>query len=489
MNRFVERFPKSMIRVGLVLLGLVVLTACGSLVTPEPVDAGPKRFDYVASISIEASDVQIEVEALHDATVVVWRPEAGFAILGFSEGEGSLALMNTGDPNQDVIETPEVEAGGWTAWGGGWTAWGGGWTAWSGGWTAWSGGWTAWSGGWTAWSGGVDSRSTFGENLLAWNDIKLPQGQLLASNLGSGVKVAVIDTGLSLTHPALAGNLAPSSEWQDFIDGDSYPMDEPGGASTGHGTAVAGIILQVAPQATILPIRVLAADGSGDVDHVVQGIDHAVQMGADVINLSLGTDTDVAALQAMVDYATSQEIFVISSLGNAGNSDVTFPARYAKNSGNTGHYLIGVGSVGKGKKKSSFSNYGTSAELFAPRRSHLQRRSGRHLGLTGESHHRHLVRRADGFRRRRSRPGRGPDGFAAGVDPHHADADRRRPRGEQPGVLGAAGQRPVERGGVSRQPWDTAPRHRFGRPCWWRTWPRRAAPCSSWIGSSCSVSA
>ncbi len=211
---------------------LAVLTACGTLI-PAVDSSDSDRFDLVTSVSIDETISRADLETSSGGTVVSYHPEAGFAILAFQKGQGDLALMSTADANQDVIGTPEANASGWTAW--------------SGGWTAWSGGWTAWSGGWTAWSGGVDSSSTFGENLLAWDQIKLPQGQLMAPNLGAGVRVAVIDTGVSLNHPAFDGRLAPASEWMDFVDGDTYPMDEPGGNGTGHGTAVVGVILQVAP--------------------------------------------------------------------------------------------------------------------------------------------------------------------------------------------------------------------------------------------------
>ncbi len=322
---------------------LAVLTACGTLI-PAVDSSDSDRFDLVTSVSIDETISRADLETSSGGTVVSYHPEAGFAILAFQKGQGDLALMSTADANQDVIGTPEANANGWTAW---------------------SGGWTAWSGGWTVWSGGVDSSSTFGENLLAWDQIKLPQGRLVAPNLGAGVRVAVIDTGVSLNHPAFDGRLAPASEWMDFVDGDTYPMDEPGGNGTGHGTAVAGVILQVAPNVTILPIRVLAADGSGDVDNVIEGIDHAIAMGADVINLSLGTDVDLGSLKKMIEYATDHEDLVVASLGNEDSTDITYPARHAKNVG-LNNYLIGVGSVDQVDVKASFSNYGFEAELFTP---------------------------------------------------------------------------------------------------------------------------
>ena len=350
------------------VLSLAALTACGTTALPEataPETAAVERYDYSLNVQLSPGDTQAEVEARYKGQAVVWLPEVGFAVLGIKADENNLNLLDLGaDLNKNAIGTPEVTASGYTAWSGGYTAW-------SGGYTAWSGGYTAWSGGYTAWSGGKQvPGSTFGENLELWNQVKLPQGQRLAPKLGSGVKVAVIDTGVTLDHPALAGRLAPSSEWKDFVDGDAYPNDTEGAgsnASFGHGTAVAGIILQVAPQATILPIRVLASDGQGDVTNVVAGIDWAIQRGADIINLSLGANESVASLQAMMSYAASRGVFVVASAGNESRLGLSYPANWARDNGATvGKYLVSVGSVDKKNKKSPFSNYGPQLELVAP---------------------------------------------------------------------------------------------------------------------------
>ena len=110
-----------------------------------------------------------------------------------------------------------------------------------------------------------------------------------------------------------AGTLAPASEWMDFVDNDGCPMDEPGGDGYGHGTGVAGVVLQVAPNATILPFRVLGPDGSGDMTSVLAAIDHAVTMGADVINLSLGTLTSSNDLVRSVGRITLNTSVVLSA--------------------------------------------------------------------------------------------------------------------------------------------------------------------------------
>lgn len=106
---------------------------------------------------------------------------------------------------------------------------------------------------------------------------------------GEGAVVAVLDTGVDLDHPDLAGRLV---EGIDLVEPDT-PPDDP----QGHGTIVAGVIAAVAdngrgvsgvaPQAMVMPIRVLDAEGRGTSDVVAEGIRHAIEQQVQVINLSL----------------------------------------------------------------------------------------------------------------------------------------------------------------------------------------------------------
>ena len=332
---------------------VAALAACGGLTTPEVSQAAPERFDYSLSVAIAPGANQADIEAQYNGKVVVWRPEAGFAVLGLQSKDGLQA--QSAEQNKNAVKSPEVAASG---------VQGGGRSAWSGGRSAWSGGYTAWAGGRSAWSGGEPT--TFVENLGFWDQINLAEGQRIARNLGRGVKVAVIDTGVDLNHPGFAGKLAPRGEWRDFVDGDSYPQ-EVSGANYGHGTGVAGVVVQVAPNATILPIRALRPDGSGDVTDVVAAIDWAISRGADVINLSLGTVDYDRSVQSMVEYAARKKVYVVASAGNSGNQRVTYPAADGGDgNGDTKNFVLGVGSVNSRDKKSSFSTYGDRLELLAP---------------------------------------------------------------------------------------------------------------------------
>jgi len=124
--------------------------------------------------------------------------------------------------------------------------------------------------------------------------MRLPQAQQIA--IGAGVRVAVLDTGVDLSHPALAGRLLPG---RDFVDGDDDPSEAGSAADPawGHGTHVAGLVALAAPGARIMPLRVLRPDGSGDMWAITEAIVWALDPdgnpdtddGAHVINLSLGS--------------------------------------------------------------------------------------------------------------------------------------------------------------------------------------------------------
>jgi thermitase len=226
--------------------------------------------------------------------------------------------------------------------------------------TAWSGGQRAWGGGQRAWGGGTGSIDSSGtvlvENTAIWNKLSLIVAhQVLATNLGEDVVVAVIDTGVDYTHPIFTNRLTDPATWYDFVSDDTDPQ-EVEGAAFGHGTVVASIVLQIAPEAKIMPLRVLDGNGSGSVDEVAAAVDWAVQQGAEIIQLSLGTEEASPILEQAVDRATARGIYLIASAGNS-NANPTYPAYTAMLATPTGNMAVGVGSVDINDVKSPFSNF------------------------------------------------------------------------------------------------------------------------------------
>jgi thermitase len=151
---------------------------------------------------------------------------------------------------------------------------------------------------------------------------------------GQGATVAVVDTGANFAHPDLAGRLIAG---HDFVDGDDDPTDQNNQDSMGnpddvyHGTHVAGIVAAdsgngvgvegVAPLASVLVVRVLGADGSGNVNTVAAGIDYARTHGANVINLSLGADVPLVGSSSSpigdaIQRALDAGIVVVAAAGN-----------------------------------------------------------------------------------------------------------------------------------------------------------------------------
>ncbi|OZH51990.1 hypothetical protein AFK68_27245 [Hydrocoleum sp. CS-953] len=190
---------------------------------------------------------------------------------------------------------------------------------------------------------------------------------------GDGIVVAVIDSGVDYTHPELTGQMWINSgeipnnnidddgngyvddvQGWDFVDDDKDPIDE-----EGHGTHIAGTIAAkrdgtgttgIAPNAKIMPIRVLDDQGSGQARDGIEAIRYAVDNGADVINLSSGARNVVIGELGAIRYAAENGVVFVSASGNDSLSSPDYPARLAVQQG------IAVGSVQRNGQFSSFSN-------------------------------------------------------------------------------------------------------------------------------------
>ncbi len=182
---------------------------------------------------------------------------------------------------------------------------------------------------------------------------------------GAGVVVAVIDTGIR-DHWYMRDNIATNG--YDYVGLDSDPIDEYDGidddgdglADEGwsHGTHVAGIVTLVAPDVTIMPIRVQDADGGGWSFMSAEAIQYATDNGADIINLSLGTVCPSDVLDWAVDYAEANGVVVVAAAGNEDSTAIHFPAR--------NNYSIAVAAVDDQDTRAPFSNYGSEVDISAP---------------------------------------------------------------------------------------------------------------------------
>ena len=201
--------------------------------------------------------------------------------------------------------------------------------------------------------------------------LNLTAAQLISK--GEGTTVAVLDTGAQLEHPALKARFAGVPKY-DFVDDDTDPS-EPRLAKTqqqrsqevvGHGTHVAGIVKLVAPQASIMPLRVLDKEGYGTTFHVAEAIAYADANGADVINLSLGTASWSRLLREKVDSAISHGVVVVAAAGNYNSLQPQYPASNFLPAALDKDGLLAITSVSAAAKKSDFANYGKWVDIVAP---------------------------------------------------------------------------------------------------------------------------
>lgn len=149
---------------------------------------------------------------------------------------------------------------------------------------------------------------------VQWAPATLGLAQAHEVTRGAGMRVAVLDTGVDRAHPALAPRLLPG---RDFVDGDldTSEVGIAGQGAFGHGTHVAGLVALVAPDAQIMPLRVLDANGLGSTWVIAEALLHAIDPdgvpatddGAHVINLSLGTTRRTRLLDIAVELATCSD--------------------------------------------------------------------------------------------------------------------------------------------------------------------------------------
>lgn len=177
-------------------------------------------------------------------------------------------------------------------------------------------------------------------------------------NVADPIKVGIIDTGISNTHPDLLSNIKggintinPRKNWND---------------DNGHGSHVAGVVaalnntigvIGVGPAINLYAIKVLNASGSGYLSDVIEGIQWAVANGMQVINMSLGADSDVQSLHDAVIAAKNAGVVIVAAAGNSGGF-VIFPAAYPE--------VIAVSAIDQNNTIASWSSRGPEVDLAAP---------------------------------------------------------------------------------------------------------------------------
>ncbi|MCX6935124.1 MAG: S8 family peptidase [Verrucomicrobia bacterium] len=178
---------------------------------------------------------------------------------------------------------------------------------------------------------------------------------------GQGIKVGVLDTGIALEHPDLKPAIL---EARDFTRSPSDAYD-----AQGHGTHVCGIIsarrnangiVGVAPETQLLMAKVLNDEGSGTSADIVAGIRWAVEAGADILSMSLGSPEPDEEIHHALRDAIQKGVFVITAAGNEGPAldTVGYPAGFPE--------MVAVGSIDRQKKLSSFSSRGRQVDIVAP---------------------------------------------------------------------------------------------------------------------------
>jgi subtilisin family serine protease len=226
----------------------------------------------------------------------------------------------------------------------------------------------------------------------AAEQLRLNEAHQLAT--GAGI-IAIIDTGVDPTHPALQNALVEGydftrdlqgygSEWNDvalnqsvawiledyfyvtlnqsvawILEGGSAPPP-PLPPYFGHGTMVAGIVHLAAPTSKIMPLKAFKADGSTSLYNILRAIYYAVDHGAKVINMSFASFQPSRELSQALSYAAREGVVAIAAVGNNGLSTDTYPVYPAD-------YRVSFGIAStQGNKRSVFSNYGGDVKVGAP---------------------------------------------------------------------------------------------------------------------------
>jgi subtilisin family serine protease len=177
---------------------------------------------------------------------------------------------------------------------------------------------------------------------------------------GSGVTVAVLDSGVDPGHPQLAGRLLPDLDEVAALADPDLPdaVENLHRDGNGHGTHVLGIVAAGAPGARLLPVKIASAEGAATDASIAKGLVDAVAAGARVINMSVGGEqAPQQVLVDAVDLALANGVTVVVATGNDRLPTINVAARRG---------TIAVGGATRAGEVASYSNYGPGITLLAP---------------------------------------------------------------------------------------------------------------------------
>lgn len=191
------------------------------------------------------------------------------------------------------------------------------------------------------------------------NDADIDASTAWDNTTGNGAIVAVLDTGISTSHPDLATQVIARTNFSDSTtDDDVY----------GHGTHVGGIIAAltnngmgvagVCPTCKLYSVKVLNDSGSGAYSWIASGIRWATDNHAKVINMSLGGSTKSRTLEDAVNYAWNNGVVLVAAAGNSGNTSKSYPGAYTN--------VIAVAATDSNDRRAAFSEYGSWVDVAAP---------------------------------------------------------------------------------------------------------------------------
>ncbi|NLI13368.1 MAG: S8 family peptidase [Peptococcaceae bacterium] len=195
--------------------------------------------------------------------------------------------------------------------------------------------------------------------VLPWGVDRIDAEKAWAESTGSRVKVAVIDTGIDTGHPDLKiyGGINTINKEKSYKD------------DNGHGTHVAGIIaalnnrvgvIGVAHDAMLYAVKVLGADGSGNLSDIIEGLEWCINNNIQVVNMSLGTDEAEDLFHEAIKHVYNAGIFIVAAAGNSGPRDntISYPAKYPE--------VAAVAASSQFDQIAFFSSRGAEVDLVAP---------------------------------------------------------------------------------------------------------------------------